>query len=66
MSICFFGHKCLTEADLERITEAAAEKAVTKMTAHIYQEIGKSLIQKLFLVMGAIGLSLASWMHLRP
>ena len=43
----------LNEAVLERIAERAAEKAIERMTAQIYQEIGKGLVRKFLYVVGA-------------
>ena len=44
----------LTEAEIEHIAERAAEKAIQK----VYSEIGKSVAQKIFWVLGvaAVGL----------
>jgi hypothetical protein len=44
----------LTDAQIDEIAEKAAEKAVAKMTAHIYQEVGKGIINKLLWVIGVI------------
>ena len=41
------------EAVLERLAERAAEKAIERMTAQIYQEIGKGLVRKFVYVLGA-------------
>jgi hypothetical protein len=44
---------CLSEEDIEMIAEKAAEKAITKLTAHLYQEIGKSFVEKFLYLLGA-------------
>ncbi len=43
---------CLSEADVDYIAEKAAEKAVEKMTAQIYQEIGKSFVTRFLYIAG--------------
>lgn len=65
MRILGFGKDCLTEADIERITDKAAEKAVIKITAHVYQEVGKGVVQKLFWIIGSIAVSFATWLHIK-
>src|SRR5262245_56955844 len=36
----------LTDAQIERIAEKAAAKAVEKMTGQLYQEVGRSVVSK--------------------
>lgn len=50
----------LTEEQIEEIAERAAERAVAKMTDHMYREIGKTVFQKFVWILGvvAVGLSL--------
>lgn len=50
----------LTDEQVEKIAEHAAEKAVEKMTATAYQAIGKSLVNRLFWVVGV--LAVAAWL----
>lgn len=42
----------LTDAQIEEIAEKAAAKAVAKMTAMVYQEVGRNVIGKLLWVVG--------------
>ena len=37
------------DSELEKIAELAAEKAIKKLTNHVYQEVGKSVISKFVL-----------------
>lgn len=48
----------LTDEEIEVIAEKAANKAVAKMTAMVYQEVGRGVINKLLWVVGitAVGL----------
>ena len=43
----------LTEEQIEQIAEKAAEKAIEKLTSHVYQEVGRSVVSKLFYIAGA-------------
>ena len=51
------------EQYIEEIAEKAAEKAIEKLTSHVYQEVGKSVISKLFYIIGACTLGL--WLFLK-
>jgi len=53
----------LTEEQIEQIAEKAAEKAIEKLTSHVYQEVGKSVVSKLFYIVGACALGL--WLFLK-
>lgn len=44
----------LTDDEIEHIAQKAAELAVQKMTHEIYASIGKSVLQKVFWIVGAI------------
>lgn len=52
----------LTEEQIEQIAEKAAEKAIEKLTSHVYQEVGKSVISKLFYIVGASALAVWLWL----
>jgi len=52
----------LTEEQIELIAEKAAEKAIEKLTSHVYQEVGKSVVSKLFYIVGACALGLWLWL----
>lgn len=48
----------LTEADIERIAEIAAQKALDK----VYVEVGKGLIKRLAWLLGVGAIALLMWM----
>lgn len=50
--------KYLTEADIDRIAERAAERAIEK----VYTEIGKSIVSKVFYFVGAVTLAIGAWL----
>jgi tetrahydromethanopterin S-methyltransferase subunit G len=52
----------LTEEQIEQIAEKAAEKAIEKLTSHVYQEVGKSVVSKIFYLVGACAIGLFLWM----
>lgn len=52
----------LDDSELEKIAERAAEKAIEKLTTHVYQEVGKSVISKFVYVVGACSLGLYLWL----
>ena len=58
-----FTSRALTEDDIEIIAEKAAEKAIQKMTDHVYQEVGKGLISRFLWFVGAVFIGLATWLH---
>ncbi len=49
---------CLTEADIDRIAEKAAERALEK----VYAEVGKNVSKKLMWIMGVVSISLIVWL----
>jgi hypothetical protein len=51
----------LTDEQIERIAEKAADKAVAKLTDHVYREVGKGVVQKLFYIVGAITVAAFLW-----
>lgn len=53
----------LTEKDIDLIAEKAAEKAIQKMTVYVYQEVGKSIVNRFFLVVGVLFVSFITWLH---
>jgi hypothetical protein len=42
----------LTDEEIDLIAEKAAEKAVAKMTTMVYREVGQTIIQKFFWIVG--------------
>lgn len=52
----------LSEEQIESIAERAAEKAMEKLTGHIYQEVGKGVVSKLFWLIGASAVGIGLWL----
>lgn len=52
----------LTEDQIDTIAERAAEKAIQKVTDHIYKEVGRGVLQKLFYLAGACVIGLTLWL----
>ena len=52
----------LSEDQIEEIAEKAAEKAIEKLTNHVYQEVGRSIVSKLFYIVGACSLGAYLWL----
>lgn len=48
----------LTDAQIDEIAEKAAEKAVAKMTALVYQEVGKGVLNKILWVVGVSAIAI--------
>lgn len=44
----------LTDDDIEHIAQKAAELAVQKMTTEVYASVGRSVLQKVFWIVGVI------------
>lgn len=63
MGFLGFGRRQLTEDDIDEIAEKAAEKAVIKMTEHIYQQVGRGLVSRFLWLVGAVFVGLAAWLH---
>lgn len=53
----------LSEEQIEKIAEIAAEKAVEKVTNGVYKAVGKTVIERMVWVIGA--LSVAGYFGLR-
>ena len=51
------------EAVLEKIAEKAAERAIEKLTDHLYREVGKSVVEKLFYLIGVCVVALYLWLQ---
>ncbi len=52
----------LTADQLDAIAEAAADKAVSKITDHVYKQVGKGILNKLIWILGALGTALYLWL----
>jgi hypothetical protein len=44
----------LSKAQIDEIAEVAAEKAMSKLEAKMYQEVGKAFVSKFFVMVGAV------------
>ena len=44
----------LTNEQIDEIAERAAAKAVEKLTDHAYRAVGKSIVEKLFWIVGVL------------
>lgn len=53
----------LSDDQIDEIAEKAAEKAVAKMTAMVYQEVGKGVINKLLWVAGVIAVAVYGFLQ---
>lgn len=51
----------MSDEYLGRLAERAAEEAVKKLTANIYQEIGRGVLSKLLYVLGALMIGVYIW-----
>lgn len=52
----------LTEEQIEEIAERAAERAMKKLTDHMYKEVGRSVVNKFFWVVGIISVGMYLWL----
>lgn len=52
----------LDEEGMDKIAERAAEKAIEKLTNHVYQEVGRSVISKFVYIVGACSVGLYLWL----
>lgn len=53
----------LSDAQLERIAEKAAAKAVEKMTGKMYEEVGRNVVSKGLTILGVIAVSLITYLY---
>lgn len=52
----------LTDEQIEHIAQKAADMAVQKVTQEVYAAVGKTLVEKLFWVVGVCAVSLFLWL----
>jgi tetrahydromethanopterin S-methyltransferase subunit G len=55
----------LTEDQLDEIANRAADRAVEKITTHVYQQVGKSVLNKLLWIIGALSTAAYLYFHNR-
>lgn len=53
----------LTEDQIEAIASRAAEKAVKKMTDDAFKAVGKTVVEKLFWIVGVLAVGMFAWMQ---
>ena len=53
----------LSEGQLDEIAERAAERAISKLTDHVYLQVGRSVVNKLLWVIGAVFAGGYIWLH---
>lgn len=51
----------LVDGAMEELAEKAADRAIAKLTATVYQEVGRSVINKMFYITGALALGVYLW-----
>lgn len=51
----------LSDEQIELIAEKAAQKAVAKLTEEFYKQVGKSVVDKFLIVLGAATLAGLIW-----
>ena len=51
----------LTDEQIDEVAERAADLAVRKLTENAYKAVGKSVIEKLFYIVGVLTLALYLW-----
>lgn len=50
-----------SDEQIELIAEKAAQKAVAKLTEEFYKQVGKSVVDKFLIVLGAVTLAGIVW-----
>ncbi len=53
----------LTEEQIEKIASLAADKAVKKMTDDAFKAVGKTVVEKLFWIVGVLALGTFAWLQ---
>ena len=53
----------LSDEQIDAIAEKAAERAIKKMTDDAYKAIGKSVLEKLFYIVGVIATAAYFWLE---
>lgn len=56
----------MEDSAIEEIAEKAAEKAIEKLTAHVYQEIGRGLVSKIIWMSGVVVVGVWLWLNKVP
>lgn len=53
----------LSDAQIEKIAEKAADKAVAKLTDRVYRDVGKNVVQKFVWFVGVASVALFFWLQ---
>lgn len=53
----------LTQDQIEEIASRAADKAIERITQHVYQQVGRSVINKLIWIIGAVSTGMYLWLQ---
>jgi len=53
----------LTEEQIDKIAEKAADKAIAKITQNIYTEVGRGVLKRMFWILGTV--IVGAWVWLR-
>ena len=51
----------LTQEQIEEIASRAADKAIERITQHVYQQVGRSVINKLIWIVGSLSVAFYIW-----
>ena len=51
----------LTPDQIEEIASRAADKAIERITQHVYQQVGRSVINKLIWIIGSLAVGAYLW-----
>ena len=58
--------KCITsmtDQEIEEIAERAAEKAIAKITDHLYQQVGRTVTEKFVWLIGLVTVGAFIWLQ---
>ena len=53
----------LTHDQIEEIASRAADKAIDRITQHVYQQVGRSVINKLMWIIGSLAVGTYLWFN---
>ena len=53
----------LTHDQIEEIASRAADKAIERITQQVYQQVGKSIINKLMCIIGSLAVGAYLWFN---
>ena len=53
----------LTHDQIEEIASRAAEKAIDRITQQVYQQVGRSVINKLMWIIGSLSVGAYLWFN---